>query len=191
MSSRIVVFGAGGRAGREIVTEALRRGHRVTAAVRDPGRYAGPGEVVPADVNDAAAVAAAGRGHDAAVVAAFDAGSDPASFFPGAARAAAGGLAVAGVARLVWLSIGTLRETAPGVRIVDDPGFPAGQRAFSLAHAAALDVLRGTTDPDWVALAPPPTVLDVPGAYGYADLAVTVVDEIEAPRGHRALVAAG
>lgn len=38
--SGIVVFGAGGRAGRAVTAEARRRGYEVTAAVRDPARYA-------------------------------------------------------------------------------------------------------------------------------------------------------
>ncbi|WP_248959721.1 NAD(P)-dependent oxidoreductase [Sphaerisporangium perillae] len=37
--SEIIVFGAGGRAGRAAVQEALRRGHQVTAVVRDPAKY--------------------------------------------------------------------------------------------------------------------------------------------------------
>ncbi|NEB79234.1 NAD(P)H-binding protein, partial [Streptomyces sp. SID14478] len=34
----ITVFGAAGDVGRRVVAEALARGHRVTAAVRDPAR---------------------------------------------------------------------------------------------------------------------------------------------------------
>ncbi|MGW4698416.1 NAD(P)H-binding protein, partial [Kitasatospora cineracea] len=37
--ARIVVFGAGGRVGRAAVAEAVRRGHAVTAVVRDPDRH--------------------------------------------------------------------------------------------------------------------------------------------------------
>ncbi|MDH2429950.1 NAD(P)H-binding protein [Sphaerisporangium sp. TRM90804] len=37
---RIIVFGAGGRAGRATVREAVLRGHEVTAVVRDPARHA-------------------------------------------------------------------------------------------------------------------------------------------------------
>jgi len=44
----IVVFGAGGRAGRHVVGEARRRGHRVTAALR-----------ADADITDPEAVARA------------------------------------------------------------------------------------------------------------------------------------
>ncbi|SDL00386.1 NAD(P)-dependent oxidoreductase [Nonomuraea jiangxiensis] len=43
--SRIVVYGAGGRAGVRVVAEAARRGHEVTAVVRDPDRYAHLSEV--------------------------------------------------------------------------------------------------------------------------------------------------
>jgi uncharacterized protein len=62
--SRIVIFGAGGRAGRTAVAEALTRGHDVTAVVRDVSRYQGPPDarVVAGDVLDAAAHA---RGADA------------------------------------------------------------------------------------------------------------------------------
>ena len=35
--SNVVVFGANGSTGRVIVEEALRTGHAVTAAVRNPG----------------------------------------------------------------------------------------------------------------------------------------------------------
>lgn len=36
----VLLFGIGGFIGREIAAELRRRGHRVTAAVRDPSRYA-------------------------------------------------------------------------------------------------------------------------------------------------------
>jgi putative NADH-flavin reductase len=37
--SGIVIFGAGGRAGRAVTAEARARGHQLTAVVRDPGKY--------------------------------------------------------------------------------------------------------------------------------------------------------
>ncbi|MEV4215444.1 NAD(P)H-binding protein [Micromonospora sp. NPDC049662] len=63
----IVIFGAGGRAGRRAVAEARRRGHRVTAVVRDPAAHGDLGEahVVAGDVTDAASVARAAAGQDA------------------------------------------------------------------------------------------------------------------------------
>jgi putative NADH-flavin reductase len=214
--SSIVVFGAGGRAGRRAVAEAVARGHRVTAVVRDPDRHpdlAGSGRVavVAGDVTQASSVAEVAAGHDAAVNAAVRLDLPAAEFFPAAAHALLDGLPPAGVGRLVAIGIGTVLETAPGVAVHDTPGFPAEGREFSLGHAAGLAVLRGTdTGVDWVMLAPPPEVLDDEAArtgryrsggievlpadsgstpFSYADLAVAVLDEIEKPSRHRTLVA--
>ncbi|MGC4810267.1 NAD(P)H-binding protein [Micromonospora sp. DT228] len=70
---RIVVFGAGGRAGRRTVAEARRRGHQITAVVRDPAGHGDLTDVqlVAGDVTDAVSIAQAAAGHDAAI-------SDPA-----------------------------------------------------------------------------------------------------------------
>ncbi|MEV0235027.1 NAD(P)H-binding protein [Nonomuraea sp. NPDC050786] len=208
--SKIVVFGAGGRAGRRVVAEAAGRGHEVTAVVRDPAKYpalAGAGvRVVAGDVTDLDGVAGAAAGHDAAVQAATRMDVPSAEFYTAAARALTGGLARAGVSRLVALGIGTLLEVSPGVRLVDTPDFPADHRAFSLGHAAELEVFEAS-ELDWVVLAPPPVFLDDSAArtgryrigggqvpaleppLSFADLAVAVVDEVERPGHHRVQVA--
>ncbi|GIF51680.1 hypothetical protein DFJ67_7755 [Asanoa ferruginea] len=208
--SSIIVFGAGGRAGRRVVTEALRRGHRVTAVVRDPAKHGDlGGTVVSGDVTDTATIAALAAGHDAAVNAAARLDVPAAEFFPAAARALSDGLAKADVPRLVAIGIGTTLEVTPGVAVHDAADFPAEYRAFSLGHAAQIDVLRAG-GLDWVLLVPPPTLLDdTTGGTGsyrtgaetvlpagaalfpYADLAVAVVDEIDRPRHHRAIIAVG
>ncbi|MGI8331760.1 NAD(P)-dependent oxidoreductase [Actinomadura scrupuli] len=212
--SKIVIFGAGGRAGRRAVAEAAARGHQVTAVVRDPARHpdlAGAGvDVVAGDVTDAGGVAAAAAGHDAAINAAARLDVPSREFYTAATRALLEGLERAGVGRLLAIGIGTTLETAPGVRVLDAPGFPAEARAFSLGHAAELEVLNAAgPGVDWVVVAPPPTVLDdqaprtgryrtggrqvLPAGEGavfsYADLAVALIDEIETPAHHRALVA--
>ena len=215
MSSRIVVFGAGGRAGRRAVAEAVARGHEVTAVVRDTAKYgdlAGDGvTVVAGDVTRADSVAEVAAGHDAAIGAAgrLDMPSD--EFYVSAAHALLDGLARAGVGRLVLVGIGSTLETAPGVAVHDAPGFPEEARAFSLGHSAELDVLRAAeTDIDWLVIAPPPVMLDdeaprtgryrtgghevlpvVDGVstFSYADVAVALIDEIETPKHHRSLTA--
>ncbi|WDZ82452.1 NAD(P)-dependent oxidoreductase [Micromonospora cathayae] len=215
--SRIVVFGAGGRAGRRVVAEAVSRGHQVTAVVRDTATYAAlAGDqvtVVRGDVTDADSVAAVAAGHDAAVQAAYQSGLPVDEYFSRAARALVEGLGQAGVGRLVVVGIGTNLEVAPGVMVHDTPNFPAEGRIFSLGHVAELEVLRNAdTTVDWVVLAPPPAVLDheaertgryrtggaqvLPSeqgapAFSYADLAVALIDEIENPKHHRSLVAVG
>jgi hypothetical protein len=213
--SKIIIFGAGGRAGRRAVAEALARGHQVTAVVRDPAKHqdlAGDSvTLVAGDVTQADSVGAAAAGHDAAISAAARLDVPSQEFYVGAAHALLDGLADAGVGRLVLIGIGTTLETAPGVLVHDAPGFPAEGRAFSLGHAAELDVLAATdTDIDWLVLAPPPTVLNneaprtgryriggsqvLPAGEGaapfsYADLAVALLDEIENPEHHRTLAA--
>ncbi|WP_385620295.1 NAD(P)H-binding protein [Streptomyces sp. P8-A8] len=215
MSSRIVVFGAGGRAGRRAVAEAVARGHLVTAVVRDTGKHRGlAGEgvsVVAGDVTRADSVAEVAAGHDAAINAAGRLDMPSAEFYSSAAHALLDGLARAGVGRLVLVGIGSTLETAPGVAVHDAPGFPGEARAFSLGHTAELDVLcAAETDIDWLVIAPPPVMLDdeaprtgryrtgdnrvlpaVDGAtsFSYADLAVALIDEIESPKHHRSLTA--
>ncbi|MFF5471308.1 NAD(P)-dependent oxidoreductase [Streptomyces achromogenes] len=100
----IVVFGAGGRAGRQAVAEARRRGHRVTAVVRDPERHSDIADalLVAADVTDASGVAHMAAGHDAALSAAVDPSVPPYHFFTASARALTAGLTRAGVRRLSW-----------------------------------------------------------------------------------------
>ncbi|MFF3259515.1 NAD(P)-dependent oxidoreductase [Streptomyces sp. NPDC002932] len=213
MSSRIIVFGAGGRAGRRAVAEAVARGHQVTAVVRDVATYKGPTgdrvSVVAGDVTRADSVAEAAAGHDAAISAAGRMDVPSRDFYVSAAHALLDGLARAGVGRLVLIGIGSVLETAPGVAVHDAPGFPEEARAFSLGHSAELDVLRAAeTDIDWLVIAPPPVMLDdeaprtghyrtggeqvmADGApsFSYADLAVALIDEIETPKHHRSLTA--
>ncbi|WP_062436439.1 NAD(P)-dependent oxidoreductase [Herbidospora daliensis] len=188
---RIVVFGAGGRAGRRIVTEALARGHEVTGVSHRPGDW------TVGDVTDPSTVAALVGGHDAVVMAA---GSPEPGFFPRAASALAG----TGVTRLVAIGIGTTLETPEGVPLYETPGFPEDARAFTMGHVEELGVLRESAL-DWAVLAPPPVFLDdepptgrhrvggltAPGdtTFGYADLAAAVVDEVERPTVHRELAA--
>ncbi|RVX42127.1 hypothetical protein EDD27_4747 [Nonomuraea polychroma] len=210
---KIVVFGAGGRAGRRVVAEAAGRGHGVTAVVRDPGKHGDLAHegvaVVAGDVTDAASVAAAAAGHDAAVQAAARMDVPSEEFYAAAAGALVEGLSRAGVRRLVAIGIGSLLEVSPGIRLADTPGFPGDARAFSLGHAAELPVYE-QSDLDWVVLAPPPVFLDeaaertgryrigdgrVPEpaegdrVFSFADLAVAVVDEAGGGAHHRVQVA--
>ena len=210
----IVIFGAGGRAGRAVTAEARHRGHHVTAVVRDPGRHgdveAEGVSVVRGDVTDVRAIRSIVRGHDAAVhaVTPFNgpehgfAGLDP-HFFVQAADALLHGLTAAGVPRLLLIGLFANLADAHGRLVMDDPSvFPPEIRPFAVAHTAGLERLRERdTGVDWLMLTPP-VLLDPAGsrtgryriggetappasAYlSYADLAVAVIDEIETPRHH-------
>lgn len=205
--AKIVIFGAGGRAGRAAVAEARRRGHVVTAVVRDPARHDLSGDavsVVAGDVTDVDSVARVADGHDAAISAVYDAAARPDAFFTGAARALLDGLPRAGVDRLLVVGLASVLADAGGVPLMDTPGYPQEYRAFYLAHAAGAAVLRASTKavagtPDWLIVSPAgdfdhggtrggsyrtaPATVD--SRISYADLAVALLDEIETPKHHR------
>ena len=63
----ILVIGAAGKLGSEVVKQGLASGHQITAFVHNAGEYESPAgvHVVEGDATDAAAVAAAVQGHDA------------------------------------------------------------------------------------------------------------------------------
>lgn len=196
----IVVFGAGGRAGRQAVAEAHRRGHQVTAVVRDPAGHSNltDVQVVAGDVTDAASIEQAAAGHDAAISAAVDLSVSPHEFFTLSSRALATGLAKAGVRRLVMVGLASILPGASGAPLMDEPGYPNEYRSFYLGHAAGLEELR-MCDLDWAYMAPAGD-FDHDGArsghyrlaehgdpasrISYADFAIALLDEIEAPRHH-------
>ncbi|MCN9240144.1 NAD(P)H-binding protein [Streptomyces sp. RY43-2] len=202
---KFVIFGAGGRAGRQAVAEARRRGHEVTAVVRDPSRYGELAQdgvrIVAGDVTDAADVAALAVGHDAAIntAAVYGEGTDPEAFFTDAAHALVKGLRQAGVDRLVTVGLSVLLPGPEGTRLLDAPEFPTEFRPFGLAHAAGLEVLRGEGGAlDWVYVSPVGNVDegertgtydirehgDMGARISYADFALALLDEAETPR-HR------
>jgi putative NADH-flavin reductase len=211
--TKIIVFGAGGRAGRQIVGETVRAGHAVTAVVRDRSKYevlaAENVTVVHGDVTKASDVATLSRGHEAAVSAVARMDISSTQFYSAAAHALVAGLTQAGVARLVLIGVGTTLTNEAGLPLHDSEGFPAEGRDFSLGHSAELEILERDGDGlDWLVLAPPPIVLDdkaprtgsyrIAGrqlildaapTFSYADLAVAVVEEIDAPKHHRILAA--
>jgi putative NADH-flavin reductase len=148
----IVVFGAGGRAGRAIANEARARGHVVTGVTRAPDRYADI-PIVAGDVTDAASVAAVAARHDVAVHAAVDLTAAPGEFFSRAIAALDDGLARAGVSRLIAVGLASILPTADGPLLMDTPGYPTEYRAFFAGHAAGREALSGSAL-DWSMLSP-------------------------------------
>ncbi len=155
---RIAVFGAGGRVGSRTVTEALGRGHEVTAVVRDPGAHALQGErltVVAGDATDPASVAAVAPGHDLAISTVGTGFGKAPETLPAAARALLEGLSRAGVARLIVLGGAGTLEVAPGVRVLDTAEFRDEWKPDALAQAKALEIYRSaTTDVGWTYVSP-------------------------------------
>lgn len=205
---KIVLFGATGNVGQRIAREALGRGHEVIGVVRDPTQVQAPDPRVPlvqGDATDAASVAQVVRGADAVVSAISprpNARGRGAPSLAGSARALIAGMREGGVKRLVVVGGAGSLEVAPGVRLVDAPGFPDAYKAEALAAAEALDIYRAeAAGLDWTYLSPAAEIFpgartgtyrttgdeflaDATGksAITFEDYAVALVDEIERPQ---------
>lgn len=202
--SRIVVFGAAGRAGVRVVAEAAARGHQVTAVARDPGRLTAlPAGVraVGGDVLDPVVVTALAKEADALVLTVG--GPDP-GLYAEAVGVVADAVRTLGPGgpRIVHMGGGASLLDEQGVRIFDAPGFPPAFRDSAAGQIAALDAYRACEGVTWTYVSPPPvhfapgerrgtyrTALDHPVAgedgrarLSYEDFAVALVDEIETPR---------
>ena len=190
--SKIALIGATGRAGSQLLEEALRRGHSVTAIARDTSKLSPrPGVVSKnVDVLDAAALQAAVAGHDLVISAAHFA-TIPASAVIGPVQAA-------GVKRLLVVGGAGSLLLPDGSRVIDAPDFPAEYKAEASAGAVFLDTLRQEQELDWTFLSP--SALFVEGqrtgtfridqddllvsAEGkswitFADYAIAMLDEVE------------
>lgn len=205
---KVALIGATGFVGSALLEELLSRGHQVTALVRSPDKLAVRSNlhVVKADVQDPTQVQAAVAGNDA-VISAFNAGwSNPDIYcdFMSGTRAIVAGTKAAGVKRYIVIGGAGSLYAPDGSQLVDSPQFPAA--IFDGANAArdALNELKQESALDWTQLSPPvafhpgsatertgkyrvgsDTPLNTgggPGTISAADLAVAVVDELEAPK---------
>jgi putative NADH-flavin reductase len=191
---KIALVGATGNVGSRLLAELLRRGHIVTALVRNTERVPAHAGVTAkrVDVSDKAELIAALAGHDAVISAVPFMGSDP--------RLLIEAVKAAKVARYLVVGGAGSLEIAPGQRLVDAPAFPAQYRQEALAGAAFLDALRAEPELDWTFLSP--SALFVPGdrtakfrlggnqllvdekgnsAISFEDFAVAMSDELERP----------
>ena len=205
---KVALIGATGFVGKALLEELLARGHDVTALVRDPAKLeARPQlQVVKADVLNADEVRAAVAGADT-VISAYNAGwanPDLYNEFMRGSRAIVAGTKAAGVKRYIVIGGAGSLYAPDGTQIVDSPSFPAAIYPGASAARDALTELRNETSLAWTQLSPPvafhpgsPTERtgkyrvgsdtplstgDGPGTISAADLAVAVVDELEAPQ---------
>lgn len=191
----IGVIGATGLTGRQLVTQALERGHVIVALVRNPDTARLPESdslrIVRGDATDAAAVASAFSKVDAIISGLGAHKSDPAGLLAAGARAVTG----TGVQRVVWLgALGSARSRAASgaiwaglLRIVagkaevadknaaDDVLIAAGATVF---HAAQLTdgTLSGTRRTQTLARAARRVI---PKPVSRATVAALMLDEAE------------
>ena len=205
---KIALLGATGFVGTALLTEALTRGHQVTAIVRDPAKLTTNSDqlrVETGDVNDAAQLAQLLAGHDL-VLSAYNAGwgrPDLYEAFLAGSRAIEDATAQAGVPRLLVIG-GAGSLFIDGHQLVDGPQFPAEYREGARAARDYLGELRQNTTLDWTFFSPaiemhPGIATGRTGHYrlgtespvfnaegrsfhSVQDLAVAVLDEVEKPQ---------
>ncbi|MFB7502054.1 NAD(P)-dependent oxidoreductase [Streptomyces broussonetiae] len=205
--SKIALFGANGTIGVRILDEALRRGHHVTAVVRDPAKLTRSDPnltVVTGDVLDPESVTEVAKGHDV-VISAVGGGDGPghiATIRPAAEALVAGVRTLGGDApRLITVGgAGSLR-TPDGTQVWDAEGLPEFLLQIMHAHGDALDFYRTVSDVRWTNCSPAATIEpgERTGTYRTAtddlvvaedgssrisaeDFAVALLDEVEQPR---------
>ena len=155
---RLLVFGASGKAGHELVREAIDRGHTVTAFVRTPGKLkiSGPSiRVLEGNVADSAAVAGAIPGHDA-VVSALGVSkplTHDADVIAGI-RNIIGAMEDHGVRRLIYLSFIGVRESRAAVGFVLRYIAPLPLRHEIADHEVKESLIRSSRL-DWTIVRPP------------------------------------
>ncbi|MFH0242146.1 NAD(P)-dependent oxidoreductase [Streptomyces sp. HK10] len=205
----ITVFGATGSVGGQVVAEALARGHRVTAVVRDAARL----PELPAtalgrtgDARSAEGVAELSTGQDVVVGATRPAPGRERELTV-TTRTLLAGAAGAGTRLLLVGGAGSLTVPGTGGRtVLDDPRYlHPDWRVVAEAGAEQLAVCRADTSAaDWAYLSPPARlepgertgryrlgadelITDAEGVsrITVADLAVALLDEAENPRHRR------
>jgi putative NADH-flavin reductase len=154
---KIAVFGATGNIGSRVITEALNRGHDVTAIMRHPEDYTLEQphlKVARGDIFRTQDVEAAVFNHDAIVSAYnFTKGAKPSTIVE-VAEPLISGLKQAGVKRLIIVGGAGSLEVAPGLQLVDSPGFPPEFKDAALAHRDALKVYQKEKELNWTYISP-------------------------------------
>lgn len=199
----IALIGASGFIGSALLTEALQRGHQVTALVSNPAKLeARPDLTVErVDVNDSAALAALLRGKDAALSAfSGHAQADVRGYYVAGMRSIVAAAKQAALPRLLVVGGAASLEVAPGKILLDSPEFPAQWHGTAAGARDALLMLRDEPTLDWTMLSPsihiepgPRTgrfrlggdqvLVDADGKshISVADYAVAMLDELERP----------
>jgi len=196
---RIAIFGSSGNVGSRIAKEASDRGHTVIAVTRKS-----------ANVLDPASIASAVKGADAVVSAVGSGNFERSSFLADAARALFAGLEQANVNRLLIVGGAGGLEVAPGMQLVDTPGFPDSWKGVALAHRDAWNVIKNQKAINWTYVAPAAMlepgertghyrtgtdnlITDAQGnsRISNEDYAVAVLDELENPKHPKARMSVG
>lgn len=198
---QIALLGATGHVGHYIATEAVGRGHGVTALARHPSSEQEQDErVTPrrADATDPFELERVISDHDAIVSAVGPTIDETPAMIVKSARALAAAAMRAHVKRLVIVGDAGSLTVTPGIELLATRGYPEELREVALAHREALEIWRRVKELDWTYVSPPAVLCagTRTGAYrvghnemltdehqqsriSVEDLAVAVVDQVE------------
>ena len=192
--STIAIIGATGRAGSQLLEEALRRGHSVIAIARHASKIGHREHVVTkdVDVHDAQALQEAVAGSDVVLSAAH--------FSTLPVEAIIEPVKKAGVKRLLFVGGAGSLLLPDGTKVIDSEGFPEEYKREATAGGRYLETLRKEQDLDWTFLSPSAEFVEgertgkfrlgkdhlLIGADGkswitFADFAIALLDEVEHP----------
>ena len=194
---KVAIIGANGKSGSNLVQEALKQGHDVTAIVRNKEYKNGDVKVVYKDVLELTKADLAGFD---AVISAFAAWT-PETFglHKKVAKHLADALSGTKTRLLVIGGAGTLYVDDKQTMVMDTPSFPAGYMGVAKATAESFFELKDRSDVLWTYVSPAGDY-DANGArtgkyvlggdnlilnsknesyISYADLALAVIDELK------------
>jgi putative NADH-flavin reductase len=205
---KVVLYGATGNSGQQILQELTSRGHQVTAVTRDPSKLPSTVKAVKDDLSSVDAIASVIAGADV-VVSAYAPPQDNVDALVGVTEREIAAVKKAGKARLIVVGGAGLLEVAPGVTLIASGYLPEAYLPIAKAHEKAFNVLKAS-DINWTYFSP--AAYFVPGertgkfrlgttnlvanAQGesrisFADYAIALVDEIEKPAHERGQLSIG
>ncbi|WP_454192614.1 NAD(P)-dependent oxidoreductase [Paenibacillus sp. Marseille-Q7038] len=196
---KIAIIGASGKAGRLIMDEARKRGHEVTAIVRNASKVNG----VPVVEKDVFELTQEDLSKYDVVVNAFGAAPGEEHKHVEAGQALIKALSgVEGTRLMVVGGAGSLYvDEAKTLKLIDTPEFPDLYKPTASNQGKNLEDLKASTDLKWTFVSPA-AMFDAEGArtgsyqkgkdhlivnskgdsyISYADYAIAIVDEIENP----------
>jgi uncharacterized protein len=201
---KIALIGANGKIGSRILEEALDRGHTLTGIARNPDFGIKKERLtwVKADALDTDALAIAIKGNDAVISAFGIDWNNPNTYqlFSEIAKSIILAAKKSSVKRVINVGGAGSLEVAPGLQLVDTPGFPEGWRKGADEQRKSLEVFRKEKDLDWTFFSP--AIMIEPGSrtgkfrigkdnpvfdeegnstISYDDYAVALIDELENP----------
>lgn len=203
---RILLLGATGKTGLQIIDQAVLRGFHVTALVRSPEKLAGRErsiEVLRGDVCDEHLLGRALVGHDAVVSALGHRGLGRSSLLTDSAGALIPAMRAAGVERALFVSVALLfRDAGLFATLIRKTVL-----RNVVADAAAMEMLVAASGLDWT-IVRPPILTNGPKTFRYraadgampertlpvvsrADLADFLLEEVEHPAHSGRIVGVG